>query len=103
MSEQLSTKERLARAIIERSRGHYDPRVERMIKFARAGHYDDFETDIATPLIALRNDLLAVGYIDLAQRVMDGDFDSTIAEADAWMEREGRHLFGLFGKKKGQS
>jgi hypothetical protein len=102
MSDTSSTKERLARAIIERSGGHYDPRVERMVKLARAGRYDDFESDIATPLIVLRNDLLAVGYTDLAQRVMDGDFDSTTEEADAWMEREGRHLLGLFGKKKGQ-
>jgi hypothetical protein len=30
----------------------------------------------------------------LAERVKDGEFDGTQEEADAWFEREGRHLFG---------
>lgn len=94
--EELTTKERLARAIIECLGGKYDPRVERMIRLARSGYYDEFECEIAMPITQLINDLRAVGFDDMAQRAMEGEFDCTEAEGDAWMQREGWAL--LTGK-----
>lgn len=88
----LSTKERLARALIEESKGRYDPRIERMVKLARAGHYDEFETDIAFPLRTLVADLRALGWGAFAQRVIDGEFDANDEEAESWMTREGYPL-----------
>lgn len=55
-----------------------------MEKAARSGHYDDFESDIATPIVQLVADLRAVGREDLARRAMDGEWDGTKEESEAW-------------------
>lgn len=95
MSDELPTKERLALAIALRLGARYDPRVDRLIRLARNGHYDDYESDLAGPTIQLVEDLRAVGFDDLAQRVIDGDFDGTSTESEAWMQKEGwAHLLG---------
>jgi len=98
MSEKvIPTKEKLARAIeAKKGTSHY-PRVDRMIKLAREGYYDDYETELDTPIVQLVKDLRAVGYYDLAQRAIDGDFDCTAAEGEAWMKKEGWDY--LTGKK----
>jgi len=82
------TSERLAQTLEALN----DPALAEMIQRARAGYYDDFKTTIATPQIFLYQDLVTHGYLDLAQRVVDGDFESTREEADAWFQREGRKL-----------
>lgn len=46
-----------------------------LIKRARAGHYHDFETQLATPKLTLYKHLLTAGYLDLAQKVRDGGYD----------------------------
>lgn len=92
MSETIPTKEKLARALEARKGDKDDPRVDRMIKLAREGHYDDFESSIEMPQSALLAALRSVGYHQLAERVLDGDFDATEQEAADWMRREG-HTF----------
>jgi hypothetical protein len=99
MEEKLATKEKLARALIERKGSAYDPRVDAMIKKARLGLYDDFESELETPIMHLVSDLKIVGYEDLAERAMNGEFDSTYEEAEAWMIREGAELLRNFPAK----
>lgn len=97
----MPTKERLALAIEAQYIGKkFDPRVSQMIRRARRGYYDDYESEIGLPLHALISDLHRVGFNDLAQRVMDGEFDGSKEEGEAWMEKEGWGL--LLGKEGGK-
>ena len=81
----MSTKERLAQVL--HAAGLFD-----MEKAARAGRYDDFESESATPMMDLVHDLQALGRNDLAARAINGEFDSTKEEAEEWFQREGKNL-----------
>ena len=81
----LRTKERLAQVL--HAAGLFD-----MEKAARAGRYDDFEGESATPIVDLVNDLKAVGQHELAKLAMCGEFDATKEEAEEWFQREGKNL-----------
>lgn len=92
-NDNLPTTERLAQALetcrkTVTTSGHR-LRLEAMIHRARIGFYDDFKSDLATPLLYLVEHARQIGLDDIAQRVMDGEFDSTPAESQAWMQREG--------------
>lgn len=63
-----------------------------MVKRAREGYYDDFESPLATPCVQLVMDLRAIHKHALAKRAIDGEFDASKEEAEAWMEREGKGL-----------
>lgn len=94
----LPTKERLAQAIEKRAGDQPGQFVRQMIQRARAGYYDDFESELAAPMMKLVEDCRAMGFTDLAQRVIDGEFDGTREEGDAWFQREGHNM--LKGEKK---
>jgi len=79
-------REKLARALEE---AHAPAQ---MVERARAGQYDDFLSDSATPIINLVRDLQLVGLHELANRAMNGEFDGTKEEADAWYQAEGKDL-----------
>lgn len=81
----ISTKERLAQVL------HAEGLFE-MEKAARAGRYDDYESVSATPIADLVRDLQAAGKHPLANRAMNGEFDGTKEEAEAWFQREGKNL-----------
>lgn len=70
---------------------------------AKAGHYDDYESDIAFPKIQLVHDLSKIKTHEsekLIQRVVDGEFDGTKEETDKWMEsEEGQETLREFFKK----
>lgn len=51
------------------------PARDELIVLARRGVYHDFETTIATPKMQLRRDLLAAGFEDLANKVVEGYYD----------------------------
>jgi hypothetical protein len=57
-----------------------------MVVAARAGCYDDFRSESATPCHDLVRDALAAGLGDIARRAMDGEFDATREEAEEWAE-----------------
>lgn len=62
-----------------------------MIEKARTGQYDDFKSSSATPISDLVHDALHAGLDDIARRAMDGEFDATATEAEAWaVSHEGR-------------
>lgn len=81
----MKTKERLAAVLGAAGLGELSRR-------ALLGHYDDFESPLATPIMQLVLDLEAVGAHELAKRARNGEFDSTKEEAEAWYEREGKDL-----------
>ena len=86
----MSTKERLAKAMEAAGCS-----VE-LIARARGGEFDDFESPSATPITRLVRVLVAEGFSGLANRAMNGEFDSTKEEAEAWGRREGHRLIGEF-------
>lgn len=47
----------------------------RILSWARAGVYHDFETMIAAPKQQLVSDLRSIGMTNLATRVINGEFD----------------------------
>lgn len=91
----MSTAERLAEAMVEAGC------PADMITRARAGYYDDYRSPLPFPITQLVDDLRDTGHYDLARRAMDGDFDGTREEADAWAASpEGQQVFrDLLGGK----
>jgi hypothetical protein len=90
MAEVEPTKMRLARVLREYG-------LHQLAEQAEFGRYDDFESESATPIFDLVRDLRARGFAKLAKRAMNGEWDATKEESDAWMEREGKRLLGDIG------
>lgn len=66
-----------------------------MIAAARAGRWDEYLSEHAMPQHLLLDELRANGLDHLVPRVLDGDFDATPAESDAWAASpEGQAVFG---------
>mgnify|MGYP001613988739 CR=1 FL=1 len=55
-----------------------------MVTAARAGCYGDFTTESATPIMDLVRDAQRAGLPAIARRAMDGEFDATREESEAW-------------------
>jgi hypothetical protein len=49
---------------------------QKMIKYASMGGYDDFESGSPTPIMDLVRHAQMRGLTDIANRAMDGEFDS---------------------------
>jgi len=82
----MSTKERLAQKL--HSLGLLE--LERR---ARQGEFSDFEGPHATPKVVLVQELTGItNAAELRQQVMDGEYDDTKEEAEAWFQREGKSL-----------
>lgn len=84
MSNTIPTTEKLALALEEINA------PTEMIEAARAGRYDDFKSDSATPIVDLVRHLQKIGAHALAREAMSGKFDATKEEADAWFAGEGK-------------
>lgn len=82
---EIPTKLKLAAAIREAAPGG---ELEAVAQAAETGFFDDFESPIATPCTALVNEFTRLGYPEMARRAMDGEWDATAAESDAWAESE---------------
>lgn len=74
-----------------------------MSALAGIGYYDDFLSPLDTPCLALVQDLMRAGTpaaLMLRKRAMDGEFDATKAEADAWAKSEdGQEAFHHIARK----
>lgn len=82
----LPTTEKLAQALEEKN----DPKLTDMISKAREGYYDEYKSTISMPIFQLVTDLRNAGYQDLVIRTLNGEFDATSVEADAWMDSIGK-------------
>jgi hypothetical protein len=78
----MATKDRLAKALREARA------PECMVSDALKGRYDDFESPSATPIVLLVQHAQQHGLKDIARRAMDGEFDATKEEAEAWASRQ---------------
>lgn len=88
----IPTRTRLAQAIQRAAyakRGaRWSLRVWWLIILAWAGYYDEYDSEIATPILNLVYALRAVGFTALAERALEGEFDANENEVLAWMRRE---------------
>lgn len=90
MSELLTT-ERLASALYDAGAPPW------MITNAKAGWYDDYKSELADPINQLVADARRVGLHGIAERAIDGEFDSTAEEARAWAKSpDGQATFNEF-------
>jgi len=80
MTESIPTKERLALALEALG----DRKLKHVIRAARAGYYDDFESPLTFPETELYNEMKARGYNMFCQRIANGEFDSTEEESSRW-------------------
>lgn len=88
MADELPTTERLARALEE---AHAPAE---MVANARAGVYDDYKSDYPMPILRLVEHARAAGLPNIANRAINGEFDATKAEFDAWAASpEGQQAF----------
>jgi hypothetical protein len=85
----MKTKERLALALEESGA------PVAMVEQARAGGYDDYESDSATPQLDLIRDCAMYGLHTLIARVKEGEFEGTKEEGMAWFKREGKYILGV--------
>lgn len=70
------------------------PRLKNIIRNARKGYYHDYDSDLTFPMVILKQDLEAHGFPELAQRVVDGEFDADQEEAEMWSNSlEGMETF----------
>lgn len=91
----MHTKDKLSAALFEAG-------LDDMAAKAAAGWYDDYLSPLVTPTTQLVTDLRNAGgaaAMALAQRVIDGDFDATREEAEAWAaSQEGQETLGKLMK-----
>jgi len=87
-SEPIPTKERLARDIEALANANHDPELMPMIRRARAGYYDDYESSLAIPCMQLVGDFRKLGYEGMARKAINGMWDGTKAESEAWAKRQ---------------
>lgn len=76
--ETVPTKRKLATALMRAGA------PSAMVEAALAGYYHDFESELAFPEMQLVADLRKLGLEELAQRVIDGEFDASKEESEAW-------------------
>lgn len=78
----MRTKDKLARALEEVGA------PSGMIEAALRGAYDDFESDSATPISDLVRDASKHGLTTIVGRAINGEFDSTSDESEAWFRKK---------------
>lgn len=59
---------------------------------AQAGYYDDFQSPLPFPKIALVDACSNCGMIEFCERVILGEFDSTREEAEQWFQEKRKQL-----------
>jgi hypothetical protein len=65
-----------------------------MIRKASEGYYDDYKSPLAMPETQLLADARRAGLASIAQGVLDGEWDATKEESDAWAASpEGKAAF----------
>lgn len=96
-TKKMHTKDRLAQEL--RTIG-----LDGMAAFAEQGKYDDFLSDEVCGITCLVNELAKVGTVEalaLRRRAIEGEFDATKEESDAWAASpDGQEAFRMLTKGK---
>jgi len=78
--------------------------LKQMSRKAREGYYHDFLSPLAMPELQLVNDLAIIGTpeaLALRRRVVNGDFDASEEESEAWANsEEGQETFRKLTKRE---
>lgn len=82
----MKTKEKLTMDLIHAKAPQW------MIDKAKAGQYDDYKSDSATPIVDLVNECNANGLGSMALKAIHGEYDSTKEESEEWFRKQGRLL-----------
>lgn len=83
----IPTKDYLAaelRAVAEKASPSNAAIYEALAKRAETGEFDDFADVHVCGPTALYDELVKVGFTKFASRVLNGEFDATFAESEAW-------------------
>jgi predicted enzyme involved in methoxymalonyl-ACP biosynthesis len=92
MMSEIPTSEKLAQAL------EVAGAPQEMITKARSKHYDEYESDLMSPIRQLAADAAEHGLDEIALRAMNGDFDGQKWEAEQWARSpEGKETFAQFG------
>jgi hypothetical protein len=93
----MHTKDKLAAAL-------HEAELHDLALLAANGHFDDFLSELAFPQIILAEALHKVGTpaaYALRERLMNGEFDATLKEAEAWAESpDGQTTFARLKDKR---
>lgn len=94
----MHTKDRLAQAMREAAL------PDNMINAACEGYYDDYLSPHADNMAVLLNHLMTIGTVaalSLRQRVINGEFDGTLEESEAWANSpDGQRAFRELTRRK---
>lgn len=78
---------------------------EWMIRKAIDGYYNDYESDLPTPIHQLVHDCEGQDLKFVAENARNGKYDSSLEEAQAWLDKhgkflvDGKTLVALFGEQ----
>ena len=87
----METRERLVAALEE------ERAPKSMVRRAGEGYYDDFLSPLAMPIHQLVSDARKYNLTRIAKKAMNGGFDATKEESDAWAaSEEGRETIRDF-------
>ena len=89
----MGTKERLGAALREAGA------PEAMVEKAKRGHYDEFGSESATPLLDLIHDAYKHRLPAIALRAQKGEFDANQDEAEAWFWKAGARMLAKHWKE----
>jgi hypothetical protein len=109
----IATVKKITLATVETKKMHTKDRLageleaiglQEMADKARKGAYDDYLSESATNIMDLVNDLAKAGSVEalaLRKRAIDGEFDATHEESEAWAQSpEGKATFNSLLKGK---
>ena len=88
----MSTKEKLTRALTDANAPDW------LLRNAQNGMYGDFESNEVNPIMTLVQDCRCAGLEPIAQGAINGDFDATSEEAEAWYDRDGKDILNRLGR-----
>lgn len=66
--------------------------IDKIIDRAKKNYYHDYKSSLTAPQVQLYEDLMQIGAVEIANKVMQGEFDATRIESDEWMQSEGKDL-----------
>lgn len=70
--------------LVEALESANNPALAEIINRAKDGYYNEYKSDLPTPIYTLIHDLMRAGDRGLARRAAAGHFDATEEEAREW-------------------
>jgi hypothetical protein len=71
--------------LVEALKKANDPRLADIITRAESGYYNEYKSELPTPIYTLIDHLMVAGHRELARRAAAGCFDATEEESREWI------------------